>query len=758
MPIQAPGNNPFALPARQARLGAPKRSLDPVPAEASGAELKALFDANLGRIMKGNKPMISKAEASWIDALVHHPNAQANAGLLAHLRASLEGVPVSGSAAALGFDALIAALPARADIVPDLPPPGGLGQDAPVVADGPAQPGGGIIDGRLGNPEAPVIAGRLTPVGACVKLTPVMKAVTGPAAKALSPAVINEEFNPHRALLGDFASPASIFEGRCFVPTQTLIGAAIQKAPEQAQAILAPLLAALPKGSIYTSGAMQFAVDGPKQAPGNRVVFYGGAEGHKNIDVLVSEAGKKHQRLLKQMVHFVRESQGGSPQDIVGDGVAGATHCGGFSAGFLAGKPASIKSDWPSDYGHLGDDNRHYNANLLAVDYQAGTRQQIPERCLAAYKQNADMIDAIAGAIVPFASGDLDPRYTNYKFNPLEVHDNASAGQVMQDLAKLDRKTMLQKHGAFYCAEGQYSVASMGAKDNCLLKKEAFAGSPLETMIETFQQAPGLLRNEAGQITNPERGWQYLVQQNLLTQAQYDGLEETGRTAIGLQWIEPDIQGWENFGCKNPEGMIAEPMSVATMAWALLRTYMPREGLAQTVANDVMHAFKVGTPEVKQGVVALLGGHLPSSPEGQAALQSIALQSAGGLLLQILGSDEFRDKLLHQAGFEEITNDADKGKVLDLYKEFLGALQNADIHDQAALDAAVKGIDRKFKDLVVERNDFDPLTGETTGQRMTSMQYAAPQCMSFWAQQPDLFGSSGAIKYLATAMHDDQAK
>lgn len=754
MPVQGP--NPFNLPAFRAPLGNPKGNLDPIPADASAEQLKGLIDANLGRIMKGNNPMIARSEASWLAQIADHPNARDNAGVLAHLKAAVKDIKLSTSAKAVGFGEFVAALPANPAVVPDLPPR--PVEDPVVVPDGPAQPGGNPIDGRLGNPEAPKIKGSLNPVGAVVKLTPLMKAVAGPASKKLDKAVINEDFNPHRAILGDFEDTGRIFEGRCFVPTQQLIGAAIQQAPAEAQPLLQPLLGALPPASVYSSAAMQFAVDGPKKAPGNRVVFYGGAEGHKNIDVLVAEAGKKHQRLIKQMVHFDNESQGGSPKDIVGDGVAGATHAGGFSAGFKNGKPASVKSDWPSDYGHLGDDNRLYNANLLSIDYQAGTRKQIPERNLAAYKQNADMIDAIAGAIVPFASGDLDARYTNYKFNPLEVHDNESAGAVMNTLCNLDRTEMLQKFGAFYCAEGQYSVGSMGPKDNCLLKKETFGGTKLGALIDAFGEAPGLERNGQGQITNPEVGWRHLVDVGLLTERQFQHLEDTDRTAVGLQWVDGDIQGWENFDCKDPEGMLAEPMSVATMAWALLRTYMPREGLAQTVADDIVTAFKNGGPDVKQGVVALLGGNLPSSPEGQVALQTIANRSASGLLLQIMGSDEFRDKLLHQAGFEEITNQADKDKVLGKYKEFMGALQNVNIDDQAEMDAAVKKMDKEFKALVVERNDFDPLTGETTGQRMSTMQYAAPQCMSFWAQQPDLFGSSGAIKYLATAMHADQAK
>lgn len=640
---------------------------------------------------------------------------------------------------------------------PELNPNAGRIEDGPSVRETNRNEGGiNPIDiQNVGNGEAVIPEGSLNPTGATVKMTTPLKAVIKDANKALDLGVINEGFNPHRAITGDFEQPGQVYTAKCFVPTRDLLGAAI---PEEQRAALAPLLEALPQASIYTSPAHQFAIDGPKKAPGNRVIFYAGDHGHKDIDAAVHEVAKKGMRLIKMMVHFDRDSQGGSPKDIVGDGVAGATHAGGFSAGFRDGKPVSSKSDWPDDYGHLDDNNRTYNAHLLAVDYQAGTREQVPADHLQAYKHNADMIDAFAGMVVPFASGDLDRRYTNYKFNPLEVHDNASAGAVMQDLASLDRDTLLKKHGAFYCAEGQYSVGSMGPKDNCLLKKSKFGETKIGKLIDAFQEAPGLERNAAGQITNPEVGWQHLVDAGLITEQQHRQLQNTDRTSTALEWVPEDIKGWENFGCKNKEGLLAEPMSVATMAWALIRTYMPREGMAKAMANDIVKTFREGGPEVQAGIQALLGGNSPMTEAGQVALGQLTMKAASGLLLKILGSDEFRDKLLHQAGFEEITNDADKQKVLDLYKKFIGTLQQVDLMDQAALDAAVKGIDAEFKALQVERNDFDPFTGETTGQRMSTMQYAAPQCFGFWAQQPDLFGSSGAIKYLATAQHADQEK
>src|SRR5262249_6972151 len=161
---------------------------------------------------------------------------------------------------------------------------------------------------------------------------------------------------------------------------------------------------------------------------------------------------------------------------IIGDGVGGSTHAGGFSAGYdNEGREVAIRSDWPSTYGFLGDSNKTYGAHLIAVDYSAGAKDPIPRRALSAYYQNADMWDCAAAMLVPFADQDPDPNFRNYEYNPLEVFDQASARSVAAALAEFDRTTFLQKHGAFYCAEGQYVVANLGPQEDAeggtLLKK-----------------------------------------------------------------------------------------------------------------------------------------------------------------------------------------------------------------------------------------------------------------------------------------------
>jgi hypothetical protein len=673
---------------------------------------------------------------------------------------------------------------------------------------------------------------QLNPTDNPVELTSGMRKVVGSPADTLDLAVINRDFNPHRDQLGDFTDPGQIYTGKCFIPLRALVRAALQEAG--APALGEPAIASLPEFSVYTSPAHQFAIDGPEKPPGNRVVLYGNgtlgiarqfravrpswadtvaarrawnnahpddpitkwseiqhrrrggrpdARGrfawvsvrvgpaHRDIDAVVFEAGSEHMRLLKQMVHF-DVGQGGPPGTIASEGNAGSTHVGGFSAGFTAGKPSSIRSDWPSSYGPLDDDNVHYNAHLIAVDYQAGTDDEVPTETLAAWKQNADMIDAFA-TIVPFASEDLDRLYIDYSFNPLEVHDAESAASVMDDLATLNPRRVLKRHGAFYCAEGQFSVASMGWLDACLLKKSRFGDTRAGMLIDEFQAAPGLKRDAEGRITNPEVGWRHLRDEGHLEVVVpgewgtlYDALEMTNRTAVALEWIDESVQGAEAYRPTTESGMIAEPMSVAMMAWALLRTYMPREGLAEAMARDIMEAYSAGDEDRQRALSAsLLGGAAPATPEGQRALAGLCMKAASGLLIQILSDDDFEKKLLKQAGFEEITNDTDKNKIKEIYKEFVGALRDPALTDQAKLDAALTEIDRRLRELEVERFDYDPRRrgdqdpDEPSTWRLRTrgtMQYAAPQCIGFWAQQPELFGSSGALRYVATAQHVKQ--
>ena len=635
---------------------------------------------------------------------------------------------------------------------------------------------GGINVARSGKIET----GKLDPVGISVELPPELAGIVTPADEALSLEVLNRDFNPFLAdprgpggtpLIGPFTAGGELYQGKTLLPVRFIVAKMAEAGGVPASAIK-PLIDALSEIVAIHTPAHQFRLG---DGLGNRVVFYGETSvngskieiGHKHIDQVVFELAKQNFRLIKQMVHFDKPAQGGSPEAIVADGAAGSTHAGGFSAGYdIHGNPMAIKSDWPSNYGQLGDSNKTYNAHLIAIDYSAGVEDPIPEATLKAYYRNADMWDCASAILVPFADQDPDPKFRDYMYNPLEVFDQQSARDVAAALATLDEHTFFEKHGAFYCAEGQYVVANLGPQEDetggTLLKKSRYGDTAFGKLIENFVKAPGYAGMSAEEREkNPEIGWEYLVElgpdNGGISGAQALILTATDRHGVALDWIPEDIKGWQVYRPKLDQALIARPMTVATIAWALLRLYMPRDAVARAIAADIGRAYAQGDDWVKTSVKQLIGGADPTTPAGQALLAGVSAKAATGLLLGLLSSEEVAASLLSKAGFNEITNDADKERVKAAYQEFLFILQNADYSTQSALDRALAEADAKLGRLTVTRTFFSRATQERLPAKSTVMKYSAPPCFGMWAQQPFLAGT-GCLRYVATAMHVSQKK
>ena len=620
--------------------------------------------------------------------------------------------------------------------------------------------------------------GKLDPVGVSVELPAALADVVTPADAALSLEVLNRDFNPFLAdprgpggtpLIGPFTAGGELYQGKTLLPVRFIV-AKMAEAGGVPAAASQPLIDALSEIVAIHTPAHQFRLG---DELGNRVVFYGDASvngsdieiGHTHIDQVVFELAKQNFRLIKQMVHFDKPAQGGKPEDIVADGAAGSTHAGGFSAGYNDGSPMAIKSDWPSNYGQLGDSNKTYNAHLIAVDYSAGVEDEIPEATLKAYCRNADMWDCASAILVPFADQDPDPKFRDYMYNPLEVFDQQSARDVAAALATLDESTFFERHGAFYCAEGQYVVANLGPQEDenggTLLKKSRYGDTAFGRLIANFIAAPGYAGMSAEQREkNPQIGWDHLLElgpdNGGITPTQGLILTATDRQGVALDWIPEDIKGWQAYRPKLDEALIARPMTVATIAWALLRLYMPRDAVARAVAADIGRAYAQGDDAIKTSVKQLIGGD-PSTPAGQALLAVVGAKAATGLLLGLLSSEEVAASLLAKAGFNEITNDADKERVKTAYREFLGILQNADYSTQGALDRALAEADAKLGGLTVTRSFFNRATQQRLPAKSTVMKYSAPPCFGMWAQQPFLAGT-GCLRYVATAMHVSQKK
>lgn len=780
MPINV--TNPTSL--RNFNFGRTEQGLPAIPANATPQQLRQLLDTAWSSIADGSK--LSKAEAAWLQQLATASGADQSVLDAIHDKAS--SLPIAESRSSTEISRFISSLK---------PAPGGQPVAQPAVTTGTGTGGAGVLN--LLSSTANLNRGRLTPTNDSVALTPRMAEVIKPADQALKLDVINDTFNPLKDTIGPFSKPSEMYQGKTLVPVQDLIGGALQgqikqqlvaagvpadqlpAALEQKMAEFGPLLGSLSKDALLKNSAHQFNVDGK---PGNRVALYGGATGHQAIDQIVGELGQQNMRAMKIMSHINAAGQGGDIKSVLGDGVLGVTHTGGFSSGVKGGKPLSVKSDWPSDYGRMDDSHKDYNAVMVAVDYQAGANKPIPQESLAAYKHNADMWDVAAGMTVPFASQDPDSRYTDYKYNPLDVHDHASSVGVAKSLAKLDWNAVkADGNGAFYCAEGQWSMNNLGPKGETLISEQQYGDTKLGELIKNYQASVGELETnpqkgwealKKGAVISeqefaanqgkpfvardwPQAGWLHMAETGKITQEQYQHLANTDRTATYMEFVKPDVKGWEAYEPINKEGLIAKPMTVATMAWGLIRSTMPREQVAKTVAGDLIKSYQTGDDTVKAQIRGLLGGAEPTTPAGQKALGELGMKAATGLLLNALGSPDFKNQLLAKSGYNEITNDADKAQFNALFDEFLGTLKDpALMANQAAMDAKIIELDDKFRNLEVERQVRDPATGNLLPKKTGPMLYAAPNSMLLYAQHPELY-ESNALRYVTNLQHVEQA-
>jgi len=628
--------------------------------------------------------------------------------------------------------------------------------------------------------------GSLNPVGQAVPMTSEMSKVVGTPAGRLKLDALNQPAYNHfrttpkdiagKPLVGTYTRPEQVYESRTFVPVRRIMTAVLEQAgPSGADA--KPLLAALNEQVVLTTPAHQFALP---EGLGNRVLAYStegtGGVLHTHIDQLVHELKKQNMRVIKLMTLFswfvdkenptapTSYAQGGTLKEILADSVGATWHSGGYSAGFdEKGRPTTVKSDWPTDYGPLTDKAYiSYNAHLVGIDYQGGVRRPIPAETLAAYYRNADLWDVAAALTVPFVDEDKDPIYREYYYNPLEGYDRRTLQRVANNMAKLSKEQFLKQNGAFYCSEGQFTVANLGPQEYSLVKKRAFGNTALGKLIDTFNAAPGYKdKSIEERRRNPMIGWNHLkqlgVEKGGISEEQFEHVAETQRTAIYLEFVPEDIRGWQTYGLREKEGLIARPMTVATMAWSLLRRYMPREGVANAISADVLRAYRTGNPNVKKAAVALCGGNAPDTPEGQAALANIAIRAATGTLIGLLASEEIKNLILLKGGFAEVLTSWDKSKVQRAYDGFLEILRDADYSSQESLDAALQGADEQLSNLKVWRRHYNKKINFAYPWRQTLMKYAAPVCFVAWAQQP-FMARTACIRYVTTAMNARQAK
>lgn len=579
--------------------------------------------------------------------------------------------------------------------------------------------------------------GTLAPTGSAAIIPPEVAHLVEDPDKALGVSPLNFFYNPLKPVIGDYTKGSEVFVGKGFVPVKTIMAGLGLQLPAEAQQALKPVINSLPDITVLKTPAHQFNL-GDKI--GTRIVLYGGDRiGSDRLDEISVALRKKGIRLMTVMTHFNTEGQGGTPEQILSDGGGGSTHVGGRSG--------LVRGEWPSNYLRLESQLDLYNPHHFAINYQNGVKKEIPQEVLLEYAQNADMWDAVLGMIIPFADMDPDRRYLKYTENPVDAYDQKSLLAYANLAAGVDWEEIKKQVGAFNCAEGQYTVANLGPQAKTLLTKENFGHTKLGKLIEEFQKAPGLTP------ATPEEGWKHLLRKGLIDENMYGRLAQTGRLQIPLRWIPSGTPGWQEFDPIEPNGLIATPATVATLAWTLFRRYLPREGISTAVATELVEAYKTGDASVKAGIRLLLGGATPESDEGQKALSVVAFKASTGFLATALAKPELRDRLTKQAGLGEITNDKDKQALFTIYDKFVALLPK--MTSQVELDKALFDADAELRSLEVERASRDPDTDKLVGKRKSLILYYAPSTTSAFAQFPFIAGTGdkNVLEYAFTAMN-----
>jgi hypothetical protein len=514
--------------------------------------------------------------------------------------------------------------------------------------------------------------------------------------------------------------------------------------------------------------AHQFNIDG---SPGNRVLFYGGENelengpGHANIDALSHDLGMP---MVKVMTHF-DAAQGGSITQILEDGVGGMTHLGWLFAGWDAGRPVAILSEWPADYGRLDDDNRYYNAHLLAIDYQAGTSKTIPDEILAAYHQNYASWDAITGLIIPYTQEDKIEEYQDYTNNPLEVVDRKSLLKLADVAASLDKSKI---SFTSYCAEGQWNVANLAV--NVPIYRGRFP--KIDALIEAHHGAPGFAGMSAEERRrDPRIGWEWLKKQGILSAEQYKNRVLTRRTAIYPDWVPATTQPWTRYQPQREDGLIADPLNLGTLVRMLLRMYYPREEVSRVIAEELKKAYRQGGFTVRAAIrifmasddkvglwpviKAVLFGETPFSATGKQKLHRQAFRLASSELGFILRNEQFKERLFKKLGYDHIVDEQEQWKVNRLYEQYVDAVLDPALSGREEFDSRMAELDDRLSELKVRMKVYGP---DDTDQRSKTavvpfFMWAPPQGWVFWAKHPDQF-HAGSIRYVATAMHYEQSR
>ena len=503
---------------------------------------------------------------------------------------------------------------------------------------------------------------------------------------------------------------------------------------------------------IFIRPAHQFMVNNKL---GNRIIFYGGnneleyGPAHTNIDTLTH---KIKMPVIKVMTHF-NHAQGGYISDVLEDTSGGMTHVGGYLASWYNNKPTAVRSDWPADYGRLNDENRYYNAHLLAIDYQAGTDKIIPEQILTEYHKNYQMWDALTGMIIPYTRSSKIEEFQDYKNNPLEAINIEALNKLATVTATLDKTKI---NFTSYCAEGMWNVANLAV--NVPITKNKYPA--IDKLIVSYQNAPEFKDMDYTQRTHhPEIGWLWLHKQGLITDSAYEGILQTNRHTIYLDWVSDDLVPWTIYQPQRKDGLIANPMTLGTLVRMLIRTYYPRESVTKAIISSFKSLYKDGDKNVKDAIETILDGFSPTSIIGERILFENAYRMANAELAYIVQSDMLKNIIFKKLGYEHIVNFEDQEKVENLFLKYVATISDSEFSKRKDFDKKMASLDKELANMKIKMKVYGPndVKIRTEEKVVPFFMWTPPQAWVFWAQHPNEFNSR-SLRYIATAMHIEQSK
>lgn len=714
MPIRGPSVLP---PVSPLNLGRPESKLSAPPSDATPAQLKTLLEQNWASVSDGNQ--ISRAEASWLQSVALHPNADASVRAAVAERG--ESLPLSSAASAAGFADLLKSLrPAAADpTTPPLPP----GPVAPPVT--PTPGGTNVLDLQTG--------GRATSV----------RPVAAKVPAGLSHVIVDPD-DPAKGISLDKAKSLTVGETRFLQKPSDLFSGALTlnaAALLPDNPALAPLKAALDKDFVVRTTNNQYEVEPGKM--GNRVVFFG--DDHAEIKELLHHPDfKERGRFIKFMTHYSQTHWEGGPKAAFEHdrAVMSSTHAGALlPTTNERGETDIAWLDWPADYGRLEDDEYTANLGFFSLDNMEFTGP-VPanfEEIKRSVYETMDTMAALQLIAVPFASQDPRDWNSDYKFNLLELTSVKELGQFTDLLGKPadDGNLKELKKYSQYCAEGVFNNTNYAALpvnqwsvDNGLLKQDALDG--FKKMAKVFEEAGGLASGKA------HKGWEALEQAGLITDRQLGTLRSTGMINVPFKISRDDVRPFTEWGPKGVpsdgagEGMVAKPLSLAGLVGGMINVNFPREKIAGELSarltealqaapsHDVAGQILGGAFGAMQGVAQKLEAEmqlaidLPFDPRKPADHPAI-IEAFGNMMAAQLQVGVFTDpevvKTLHGAIRYDVMDGPSQAKV----DKLLGAYARvaADFgQSRADLDKALRALDKKVESTDITYGPPIDRTGE----------------------------------------------